>query len=180
MKAMCFKKTITTIKSNMFLILFWIAVVVLGILFVWNLLSGEKGSYTDHTPLMLDLMGKPFKKKASFQSKGETECRRAVEHLTGKPFPKARPNFMMNGVSGHNLELDCYNDEMKVAVEYNGKQHYDYTPYFHNSKEAFYNLKYRDFMKQQLCDKNGIKLIIVPYTVKHKDIEAYIEKRLPN
>jgi len=84
----------------------------------------------------------------------------------------------MNTVSGSNLELDCYNDEMKIAVEYNGEQHYNYIPYFHNNKDAFTNLKYRDEKKRLLCKKNGILLITVPYTVKHRDIETYIIKEL--
>ncbi len=167
------------IENKMFTILFWTAVIIFIVLVFWNLISGEKGTYTDHTPMMWDLLGKSVKqkKKVSFESKGETECRRAIEHITGKPFPKVRPNFMLNGVSGHNLELDCYNDELKVAVEYNGEQHYKYIPYFHPNKEAFYNLKYRDEMKQRLCEQNNIKLITVPYTVKHEDIEMYIKNK---
>lgn len=178
---MWFKKS-SKMENKIFVTLFWFAVIVLLVLLLWNWLSGEKGTYTDHTQMIWDLMGKTVKpkKKVSFESKGETECRRAVEHLTGKLFPKARPNFMLNGVSGHNLELDCYNDELKIAVEYNGEQHYKYIPYFHNSKDAFYNLKYRDDMKQRLCDQNGIILITVPYTVKHDDIEMYIKGYLPD
>ena len=173
----------------MFITLFYIAVIMFAVLFMRNWLSGEKGTYTDHTPLILDLMIKPIKpikpikrfdpkKKISFESKGETECRRAIEKITGKKFPKVRPNFLMNTVSGSNLELDCYNDEMKIAVEYNGEQHYNYIPYFHNNKDAFTNLKYRDEKKRLLCKKNGILLITVPYTVKHRDIETYIIKEL--
>jgi hypothetical protein len=85
---------------------------------------------------------------------------------------------MLNEVSGHQLELDCYNDELKIAVEYNGKQHYEFIPYFHSNKEAFQNMKYRDYMKQKLCSENGVKLIIVPYSVKHQEISDYIEKRI--
>lgn len=168
--------------SDSFFIFFSIAVIVFVVLLVWNIVSGQKGSYTDHTSMIWDLLGKAVKpkKKASFESKGEIECRRAIEHLTGKPFPKARPNCMMNGVSGHNLELDCYNNEMKIAVEYNGEQHYKYIPYFHPTKDAFYNLKYRDDMKKRLCDQNSITLITVPYTIKHDDIEAYIRSKLPS
>jgi len=181
MKKMWFNKTYSKIESKMFVTLFWVAVVVLGILIVWNWLSGEKGTYTDHTTMMWDLMGKNVtkpKKRASFESKGETECRRAIEHIMGKPFPKARPNFLFNGISGHNLELDCYNDELKIAVEYNGEQHYKYIPHFHTSKDVFYNLKYRDDMKKRLCEQNNITLITVPYTVKHDDIENYIKNNI--
>jgi hypothetical protein len=38
----------------------------------------------------------------------------------------------------------------------------------------FYNIKYRDKMKDTLCRENGVKLIVVPYTVKLDDIKQYI------
>lgn len=111
-------------------------------------------------------------KKITFESKGEKECRRVIERYTGKPFPKSRPNFLRNDVTVHNLELDCFNDELKIGVEYNGEQHYKYIPYFHKSKDAFYNTKYRDDIKKRLCIENNVTLIVVPYTVKN--IETYL------
>jgi hypothetical protein len=174
------KNEINQTKTLLWLI--GLAALIMGIIFVWNLLSGEKGSYMDLTPMMIDLMKKDVRhepqKKMAFESKGEIECRRAVEKITGKQFPKSRPDFMLNHISGQNLELDCYNDELKTAIEYNGEQHYKYIPYFHASKDAFYNLKYRDDIKKRLCEQNNITLITVPYTVKNDNIENYISQRL--
>jgi hypothetical protein len=118
--------------------------------------------------------------KQGGESKGEIECRRVIEKIFNKPFPKARPNFLNNPVTGgyHNLELDCYNDELGIAVEYNGRQHYEYVPYFHNNKEAFYNQKYRDDMKRRICKDNNIILIEVPYDVKFQNIEKFILNQL--
>lgn len=114
------------------------------------------------------------------ESKGEIECRRVLEYLFKKPFPKARPDFLRNPVTGgnFNLELDCYNAELGIAVEYNGEQHYRYIPYFHRNKESFYNQKYRDDMKRRLCKDAGVFLIEVPYTVKIEEIKGYIESHL--
>ena len=113
-------------------------------------------------------------------SKGETECRRVMQLIFNKPFPKARPDFLNNPVTGgnFNLELDCYNPELKIAVEYNGVQHYKYTPYFHKNYEAFTNQKYRDYMKRTMCRENRITLIEVPYTVKLDEIENFLRKRV--
>ena len=115
-------------------------------------------------------------KKAPRQSKGEIECRHVLENIFHKPFPSSRPDFLRNPVTGgsFNLELDCYNSEMGIAVEYNGVQHYKYTPYFHRSKEHFLNQKYRDDMKRRMCIDNNILLIEVPYDVKIENIKAYI------
>ena len=97
-----------------------------------------------------------------------------------RKFDKDRPNFLRNPVTGgdFNLELDCFDPELKIAVEYNGIQHYEYIPFFHKNKEAFLNQKYRDDMKRRICRENGIVLIEVPYTTKLEDIKGFIEKEL--
>jgi hypothetical protein len=171
------------IETHGFNILFILAVSVLITIFLINAFSGSKGTYSDYSDLMWALVKKKYKplnntskKKVSFESQGETECRRVIESITGEPFPRTRPAFLLNKVSGQHLELDCYNENLKLAIEYNGEQHYKYIPYFHSNKEAFYNVKYRDEMKKKICEENNVKLIIVPYTVKVNDIEKYIEK----
>lgn len=114
-------------------------------------------------------------KKQPKDSKGEIECRRCMEEIFRKPFNKHRPDFLRNSVTGgNNLELDCYNSDLKIAVEYNGIQHYKYVPFFHKNKEAFYNQKYRDELKRRMCKDNGIFLIEVPYTINVNDIKNYL------
>jgi hypothetical protein len=169
-------------KQYGFELLFILAVVVIVILFIINLFLNKKGTYVDHSNMMWNLWNKNYSTpqhtvidKKPFESKGETECRRVIEKLTGKPFPKHRPDFLKNNVTGgHNLELDCYNPDLKIAVEYNGEQHYKYIPYFHRNRDAFYNIKYRDEMKNRLCKENGVKLITVPYTIPINSIEQYL------
>lgn len=111
-------------------------------------------------------------------SKGELECKRAIEKLLNKSFNKIRPDFLKNDVTGKNLELDLYNSELNLCVEMNGRQHYEYVPYFHRNYEAFLNQRYRDEMKKNKCRENGVKFIEVPYTIKTEDIEKYIKKEL--
>ena len=64
---------------------------------------------------------------------------------------------------------------MKLGCEYNGRQHYKFTPFFHKNYEAFDNQKYRDYIKKDLCEKNGIRLIIVPYSVKKKILKNLLK-----
>lgn len=145
---------------------------------------GNKGTYMNHSKLILTsavqelgstFVPKDSRTKKRKESAGEMECRRVAEKLTGKSFPKKRPDFLRNDITRSNLEIDCYCDELKLGIEYNGIQHYQYNPHFHASKDAFYNLKYRDQMKTRLCAENGVKLIIVPYTVRIDDIEDYLK-----
>jgi len=112
------------------------------------------------------------------ESKGESECRYVLEKIFRKPFKSSRPDFLRNPVTGgrFNLELDCYNPELNLALEYNGIQHYKFIPYFHRNHEHFINQKYRDDLKRRLCKDNGITLIEVPYTVKLHDIASFLQK----
>lgn len=112
------------------------------------------------------------------ESRGEIECRKFLETIFQLPFSKARPNFLKNPVTGNNLELDCYNDTLKLGVEYNGQQHYKFTSFFHRNVEASVNQKYRDELKRRMCEENGITLIEVPYTIKLNDIGPFLNLKL--
>lgn len=146
-------------------------IIIILILSVFRI--GKKGTWSDtfsYTPK------KSVKKRPPVESKGEAECRRVLQGIFRAPFPKARPDFLSNPVTGsnYNLELDCYNPRLKLAVEYNGVQHYKYVPYFHKNKDAFLNQKYRDELKRRMCVDNGIHLIEVPNTVKTEDIRDFL------
>lgn len=107
-------------------------------------------------------------------SRGEAVCRCVLEHIYGVDFPNVRPNFLRNPETGRNLELDCYNEQLKLAVEYNGEQHYRFVDAFHNDISDLEKQKKRDLLKMQLCKENNVTLIIVPYTVPLKSIAKYL------
>ena len=121
---------------------------------------------------------KEYKNKK--QTKGERECCRAMEELTGKRFYTVRPDWLKNPETNRNLELDCFNPELGIAVEYNGEQHYKYPNAFHKSEREFINQIRRDEFKREQCDKNGIYLITVPYTIKINEIKEYLKNELKN
>ena len=112
-------------------------------------------------------------------SKGEVICKNYVEYLFERPFIKCRPSFLYNTVTHENLELDCYNADLRLAIEYNGRQHYEYVPFLHgNSRTNFHNQKYRDEKKKEMCQKQGIYLITVPYTVPHDKIPSFLKDEI--
>ena len=108
-------------------------------------------------------------------SKGENECRRCIELITKKQFMKIRHPKLKNPITGSFLELDCYNDDLRLGIEYQGQQHYKYIPHFHKTKAEFQLQQYRDWIKKKKCEEEGIKLIEVPYDIKVKDIHEYLE-----
>lgn len=122
---------------------------------------------------------RPLEPRPQKTSKGEMECKRFVEFYFQKPFVRIRPDFLTNPITNNALELDVYNDDLKLAIEYNGSQHYNFNKMMHqNSRDRFQNQQYRDYIKKNLCKENGIELIVVPYTIRIEDIPQYLYKEL--
>ena len=102
---------------------------------------------------------------ASGRKTREEQFRGFLEGTFGMAFPRTRPDFLKNPATGRNLELDCFNEVLRLAVEVNGVQHYQFTPHFHSSEEAFTRQRERDILKARLCQEAGIELITVPSSV---------------
>lgn len=105
----------------------------------------------------------------------EEETRQALERMFAKPFPKARPNFLRNPETGRNLELDCFNAELKLAAEFNGSQHAIFPNRFHRTRREFDAQQRRDRYKATVCKQQGITLLVVPHTIVKGKIEAFIK-----
>jgi hypothetical protein len=90
-----------------------------------------------------------------------------------------RPDWMNPNYDGEstidrrrNLELDIYiknnknrDDNSGFAIEYNGEQHYNTSKNFQVDNDKLKEQKKRDEDKIKLCEKNNVKLIVVPYYV---------------
>jgi hypothetical protein len=111
-------------------------------------------------------------------SRLELQTKMHLETIFGRPFYKIRPDFLKNDVTGYNLEIDLYNDELKLAVEVQGDQHYKFTPFFHRNKEHFLNQRYRDEMKKVKCKDHGLTLIEIPYRIGEKRLKSYLLEQL--
>lgn len=118
---------------------------------------------------------KSFKQR----SKGETICKDYLEKKFKVPFVSERPDWLKNPLTGSNLELDLYNKDLKLAVEYNGIQHYKFPNRYHTTEDQFEDQKIKDRLKEQMCKDQGVDLIVVPYDLKDYDIPIHIYKNLP-
>ena len=112
-------------------------------------------------------------------SKGQAMCKKIMEDLYQVPFSSARPAWLKNPETGGVLEIDCYNDELGIGIEYNGIQHYIYPNIYHKSLDEFTKQVRRDQYKIKKCEENGVYLITVPYNIPLHKIQDYILDRLP-
>ncbi|MDD4930673.1 MAG: hypothetical protein PHG66_00770 [Candidatus Colwellbacteria bacterium] len=105
-------------------------------------------------------------------NQNEKFCTRILEKLTGFPFVKIRPPWLGK------LELDGYCEKLNLAFEYQGLQHYEYIPFFHqNDIERFNGQLERDIRKKELCKENGTILLCIPYQYNCRNpegLEQYI------
>jgi hypothetical protein len=123
--------------------------------------------------------GIPEARNNRFVSKGERICCSTMERLYGQPFTSIRPNWLKNPETGFNMEIDCYNEELRMGVEYNGIQHYQWPNFTKQTYDQFINQTRRDALKVDLCEKNGVYLITVPYTIPHHVIPEYLMNNIP-
>jgi hypothetical protein len=105
---------------------------------------------------------------------GEELTRAAIEEaLPGKDFNRTSSESWTGG-----LQLDGYNEDLRLAFEFQGVQHYKEVPHFHRKKGSFEAQLERDQRKQDLCTENKVTLLLIPYTVGGKNIRAFVRREL--
>jgi len=92
-------------------------------------------------------------------NKGEELVRRVFEDKFKKSFPNVKPKWLINPKTNYTLQLDGFCEELNLAFEYQGIQHYKYPNHCHKNKKEFEKQKYRDKIKKDLCKKHNVKLI---------------------
>lgn len=121
------------------------------------------------------------KTKDTYSSIGENCCIKTMEWLFPNfKFKKIRPIWLKNPKTNRNLELDGYCEELKIAIEYNGIQHYNWPNFCSQTLDEFNKQRARDLLKYKLCVLNNVYLIHVPYTVVYSKIPYYIYLKLIN
>jgi len=101
-------------------------------------------------------------------SKFEKKIIKLLEKSTGYKFPKQYPLTLINPETNANLELDGYNEYLKMAIEVDGPHHE--SPKF----------IYKDKIKNLWCKQNNIYLIRIKWRKKYKYArESLIRKLRP-
>lgn len=103
----------------------------------------------------------------------ENLVRFLFEETTGLKFPKSRPKWLVNPVTERLLELDGFNEKHSVAFEYNGRQHNTHNDHFHQ-KTTLEAQKFRDILKANLCDHEGVSLCVIESDFTDEQLRDYI------
>lgn len=88
----------------------------------------------------------------------EKSTRLILERLLGFELPKARPCWNINPRSKQTLELDGYNEDNKFAFEFQGRHHYMDGIF---KRQDLEDIQFKDKIKKEHCEKQGIYLLIV-------------------
>lgn len=93
----------------------------------------------------------------------KSKLERYVGELLYKTFPQYkikenhRPEWLLSE-DFNRLELDYYIEELKIAFEIQGEQHYRFIPFFHREYADFEKRKRADADKKAICAKRGVRL----------------------
>lgn len=134
-----------------------------------------------HFPSFPQVWLLPPRERGSYDSIGERYSIEFMELLfPGHRFRKVRPAWLKNTLHKTNrcLELDGYCPELCLAIEYNGRQHYEWPNFTGMTWEEFERQRERDQFKAETCIKNNICLIRIPYTVPIERIPLAIYSKL--
>ena len=104
----------------------------------------------------------------------ENKFRDALEATLGYKFPSIRPEWLINPVTGHRLEIDGYNEELKLGFERSGRQHFEYVEFFHRTYANFESQQGRDRHKARILSERGIFMLYPTYKLKEEDFHKFI------
>lgn len=106
----------------------------------------------------------------------EEIARQCLEYIFEQKFIKTRS--VLTRIGKHPLELDGYNENISVAFEYQGEQHYDVQSIISNKKDKENILKRiqtNDKEKLVICEQKGIILIVIKFFPKFQNENEHFE-----
>ncbi len=92
---------------------------------------------------------------------------------------KAFPNYRVQDevYIGEGLYLDIELPDFACAVELHGKQHYEFSPFYHNDAEGWADQQRRDKRKKEICEREGKIFIVFRYDEPIDDVE-FVKNRI--
>lgn len=151
-------------------------------------LKKKYGQGPDHSTIQVRLQQKFERENRDFnkwrriygQLYFEEICRWYFEQIFQAKFPKMKLKWLKNPNSGYYLQLDGFSKRLRIAFEYNGPQHYEFTLPYHKSQQDLIDQQYRDALKRNLCKEMNVLLIIVPYWIEPENMQKFIISQYEN
>jgi hypothetical protein len=100
----------------------------------------------------------------------EKIARDYLQEITPYKWDSIKPDWLNpknNGNKHFNLQLDLWCNELKIGIEVQGPQHYNFPNHCHRKIEDFTNQQKRDNIKKEMCLRLKITLVEI------KDISFY-------
>lgn len=113
-------------------------------------------------------------------SKGEEKIALSLKELNIQNYRQHTFEGCRNPKTNYLLYFDFYLPNQNLVIEYQGEQHYLYSPRGHFDKTSLDNLRERDEIKRKFCKENNIKLIEIPYYDFDKIDKGYIKEVIYN
>lgn len=111
----------------------------------------------------------------AIKHKAEDRARLLIELFFNEHFPRKRPSWNINPLTGYKLELDMYSEKLGIAFEYDGKHHDSLNNRIKNIDErrkSFFNVLINDYIKEQNCKKMEVTL----YRISHPEGKFNFDK----
>jgi hypothetical protein len=150
---------------NVYIVFFVLIILIIVIVYVWK---SRAIIITGSADFVKDLGKHP-------RTKSEASIIKYFEEITGHKFPTVVPKWL--AWKGKHLELDGYNDKLKIAVEFSGPLHTKWYP-DKEPYDKYFTRIVRDIVKKKLCKRKGVKLIVIDVTLPPQHWRDYIKSRL--
>lgn len=136
--------------------------VLLDMLFETNLSNREIAEQLGFTPAQVSQKIRSLglgwiRRGRGFASRGQASLTAMVKRLV--PGVEIISEYAI----GERLKLDIYCPKYQLAVEYHGRQHFEYIEFFHHDSHGFDDHYKRDLRKAEICQEKGIALVVFRY-----------------
>lgn len=98
-----------------------------------------------------------IRKGRGFASRGQASLAAVIKKLL------PREEIICEYPIGDRLRLDIFCPKYQLAVEYHGRQHFEYIEFFHKDAHGFDEHYKRDMRKVEICKERGIALVVFRY-----------------
>ena len=98
-------------------------------------------------------------------SKSEELVRVVMEQIFGVEFKRVRPSWLKNDRNVP-MELDGYSQDLKIAFEYQGRQHYETMAFLVD--QDLKRIQQNDKLKAKICKERGVSLFIFTHEQNYR------------